>query len=305
MISVVIPTYKNIQLFLKNLNNNLRFLTTCEIIIVNDDPYKPLKTLTDSRFRGNDYKIILIENKKNLGFGSSVNIGVKQAKNPYVMLLNDDVMLKNSSFKKALNHFSKDNFLFAVSFAQKEKDGKIVGKNRLFWQRGLIFHSSVNDLKLGSNGWAEGGTCMIDKKKFLELGGFDSLYSPFYWEDTDLSYRAWKRGYRILFDPEIILSHQHESTIGKYFSESKIKTIAFRNQFIFIWKNIHDLILIFQHFIYLPFNCIYFLIKGESSFFKGLLCALVKVNEIRKKRSSEQKQVKLTDQSVRSIFNHA
>ena len=299
MISVIIPTYKNIQLLIKNLKNNLKFWADCEIIIVNDNPLINLRDKL-KHFRS----IVFIENKQNLGFGSAVNAGVKIAKNTYIMLLNDDVTLQNNNFKEALGYFKKDRTLFAVSFAQKEKNSKIVGKNRIYWQRGLALHSSAHDLKFGPNGWAEGGTCIIDKKKFIELGGFDSLYSPFYWEDIDLSYRAWKRGYKILFDPKIILTHHHQSTIGKYFTQSQIKTIAFRNQFIFIWKNIHDSNLIFQHFIYLPFNCIYLLMKREFDFLKGFFFAFCDIINILKKRQFENKTTKISDASVINMFKN-
>ena len=60
---------------------------------------------------------------------------------------------------------------------------------------------------------------------WLKLGGMDTLYSPFYWEDIDLSYRAWKSGYQILYDPNIIVEHHHESTIAKYFDKKKVSDI--------------------------------------------------------------------------------
>jgi len=87
MISVIIPTYRNKKLLIDNLKHNLLYLKDCEIIVVNDDPGESLKNLIDSRRslprtpirggndrggRGNDKKIILIENKKNLGFGQSI-----------------------------------------------------------------------------------------------------------------------------------------------------------------------------------------------------------------------------------------
>ena len=88
---------------------------------------------------------------------------------------------------------------------------------------------------------------MIDLKKYREIGGFDSLYSPFYWEDIDLSYRAWKQGYSVLFDPEIVVEHHHESTIKSFFSDFYVTSIAYRNQLLFIWKNIYDTRLLAEH----------------------------------------------------------
>lgn len=267
MISIIIPTY-NKNILLQNLKKNVPYFEDYEIIIVNDNPEasikKEIKPYKNTR---------LIENKKNSGFSVSVNNGVAQAKNPYIMLLNDDVLLKDNSYEKSLDYFKKDHNLFAVSFAQIEKNKKIVGKNKTFWKRGLFFHQKADDLTFGDIGWAEGGSCIIDKKKFQELSGFNPLYSPFYWEDIDLSYRAKKVGYRILFDPNIIVEHHHESTIGKYYSIKFIKTIAFRNQFLFIWKNIRGKRII-SHFLFLPFNIVYYCFKGEFAFIKGLFKAL-------------------------------
>ena len=268
MISVVIPAYKNHNEFLKKLKNNLSYLNNCEIIIVNDNPEKSLKQELKP-FKN----IILLENKKNLGFSQTINHGVAKAKEEYVMLLNDDVVLHDESFLAAVKYFKKDPQLFAVSFSQKEKDGSIVGKNVVYWKNGLFFHQKADNLTFGDNGWAEGGACIIDKQKFQKLGGFDPIYSPFYWEDIDLCYRAKKAGYKILFDPNIMVEHHHESTIGKYFSKDYVKTIAFRNQFLFIWKNIRGG-KILSHFLFLPFNLVYYIFKREIAFIKGFFAAI-------------------------------
>ena len=268
MISVIIPTYKNKWSLLHNLKHNIPYLDRAEIIIVNDNPRIDLK-----KDLGKFTNVILIENEKNCGFGESVNRGVKKAKHPYVMLLNDDVLFQNDAYESAIDHFTKDSSLFAVGFAQKEKDGNIVGKNRFFWRRGLFFHQKANDLKSGETGWAEGGACIIDRKKFEELGGFDLMYSPFYWEDIDLSYRAKKAGYKIIFDPGIVVEHHHESTIGKHFSKDFVKTIAFRNQFLFMWKNATSREKLI-HFFFFPFNLCYYLFKGEFAFVKGFFEAV-------------------------------
>jgi GT2 family glycosyltransferase len=267
MISVIIPTYKNRGLFLKNLKDNLRYLNGCEVIVINDDPSESLQH--DLEKSG----VKLIENQTNLGFGQSINMGVKIAKGRYLFLLNNDVILENDNYKQAIKHFENDSSLFAVSFAQKEKDGSIVGKNMTYWQKGFFKHKKANDLKYGDNGWAEGGSCIIDKNKFLELGGFNPVYSPFYWEDIDLSYRGRKKGWKILFTPEIILIHYHQSTIGKYFTQDKVKEIAFRNQLLFIWKNVIDRKTIIEHLRYLPIT----ILNGGLPFIKGFFKALFKL----------------------------
>lgn len=296
MISVIIPSYKNKELLLKNLKNNLPYLNDCEVIVVNDYPEESLQE---------DLKklpVKLIENPKNLGFGAAVNRGASQAAGEYLLFLNSDVELSNANFRKALDHFVKNKKLFAVSFAQEEKDGSIVGKNKFFWQNGFFRHSKADNLNFGFNGWAEGGASIIDKAKFDQLGGFDEIYKPFYWEDIDFSYRAWKSGYEVLFDPHIKVVHPHESTIGKYFTSGKVKKIAYRNQLIFIWKNISDFSLILNHLILFIPNLLSLLLKGQFSFLTAIIQAKLKLPQISQKRLTQKKLYKLRDMEVLNIF---
>jgi len=306
MISVVIPVYKNKPLFIKNLEKNLNFLKDCQIIIVNDSPQEKLKKDIENliKKKGRIDNVIIIENKKNLGFGQSVNIGTKYAKGDYLFLLNTDVILNNKNYFYALNHFKKNPNLFAVSFAQLERNNQIVGKNIIYFKDGLFHHKKTNNLNFGKNAWAEGGACIIDKKKFNYLGGFDSLYSPFYWEDVDLSYRAWKAGFEIIFDPKILVKHHHESTIGKYFDKNKIKIIAYRNQLIFTFKNLSDRKLFF--------NFLFFLFKNfiKSLFIFNYLNLIAFINFLSKIpliliiKEGNRKKIKIKDNMILSYFRN-
>lgn len=259
MISVIIPTYKK-KVCLENLQKNISFLKDYEIIIVNDNPMISMEQ--DIQLFTN---IRLIENETNVGFGTSVNSGIAMARSPYVMLLNDDVLLKDNSFLNALDHFKKDKKLFAVSFAQIEKNKTIVGKNLIYWKNGFIHHIKHKDMKTGDSAWAEGGACLIDRVKYNTVGGFNTIFSPFYWEDVDLSYQAYRYGFHVIFDSTIQVIHHHESTIRHEFEQNYIQSIAFRNQLLFIWKNIDDVGLLGEHLIHL----IPTIIKGGVPFLKG------------------------------------
>jgi len=278
MISVIIPVYKNKSLFIKNLEKNIHFLDDCQIIIVNDNPQEKLKKEIEDLIKKKKQIIDLsiIENKKNLGFGQSINIGAKRAKGKYLMLLNSDVILLNKAFLNVIDYFKQDKNLFAVSFAQIEKNGKIVGKNRIFWEKGFYQHQKDDNLLFGETGWAEGGSCIIDLQKFNRLGGFNPIFSPFYWEDIDLSNQAKKHGFKVIFYPKIKVVHHHQTTIGKYFKKSEIEKVAFCHQFLFTWKNIGNLKKLAEHLFFLPYYFIFFTIKGKTSFFLGFIQALKK-----------------------------
>ena len=95
-----------------------------------------------------------------------------------------------------------------------------------------------------------GGSCAFDRDKFLELGGFDELLAPFYLEDTDLGYMAWKRGWKVLYQPRSVVYHEHRGTIGKRFREDQIQAVLKKNFLLFCWKNIHEWPRLWRHFFF-------------------------------------------------------
>jgi GT2 family glycosyltransferase len=297
-ISVVIPVYKNYEMFYKYLNINKRFLEGCEVIVMNDYPQENItKNVTNILPTAR-----VFNNRKNRGFAGNVNLGVSKSERQYVMLMNSDVVLKDNSFVSALDHFKKERKLFAVSFKQEEKDGKTVGANAGYFANGMINHRSRLAKTLSPNFWAEGGTAIFKKKLFVEMGMLDELYNPFYWEDIDLSYRAWKAGYKILFDPQIVVEHHHESTIGKYFDKKKVLKTAFRNQLIFQWKNLTDANLMASHILNLTRLFFSSLLRGDDVFLNGFFRALFMLPAILQSRKKSVKLNVLKDSQVLELF---
>ncbi len=290
-ISIIIPVYKNYEMFYRYLGINKKCFEGCEVIVINDYPLENITKQVKEIYPD----AIVINNNKNLGFAGNVNMGVLKATRDYVFLMNSDVILKNNSFLAALKYFELNNDLFAIGFSQIEKDGKIVGANRAYFQNGLINHSYqlvTNHPSLVTNFWAEGGSSIFNKKLFIDLGLLDELYNPFYWEDIDLSYRAWKAGYKILYDPNIKVAHNHESTIGKYFDKSKILKTAFRNQLIFNWKNLTDNGLIIKHLINFP----------RFIFISGFFEALIRLPKILQARKKTIKLFIKSDKEILELF---
>jgi GT2 family glycosyltransferase len=100
--------------------------------------------------------------------------------------------------------------------------------------------------------WAGGGSCAIDRRKFEVLGGFDSLYHPFYVEDVDISYQAWKRGWKSLLAPASHVVHKHRGTSRPKFGDDFVDRVIRRNQYFLVWKNVTDFRLIAEHLARLP-----------------------------------------------------
>jgi GT2 family glycosyltransferase len=299
-LSVIIPNYNGRGLLAQNLPSVIKNCPKCQIIIVDD------ASTDDSTdfIRENFGQIKLIINKKNLGFARSVNIAVAKTDGDLILLLNSDVSPRPDFLKPAMDHFIKsDQKLFAVGLADRShENGNIVlrGKGGAKFSKGFLNHFAAQ-VKPGETLWVSGGSGLFDRQKFLELGGFDSIYAPFYWEDIDLSYRARKIGLICLFEPKARVDHFHQQgAIKKNYSKFFIKTVVYRNQLLFVWKNISDYLLIIQHLFWLPYHFAKALITFDLAFFAGFLWALAKIPQLIGNWKFEIGNWKLTDKEVLS-----
>lgn len=276
-VSIVIPNYKK-QPLIKHLPAVLKATPKNGEVIVVDD-CSPDDTV--SYLKKHFPQVKVIKNKTNQRFAKNCNIGIKSAKHNLVALINSDVAPKKHFLEPLIKHF-KDSKMFAASCLEIEKkDGKKVlsGGNQCQFKRGFLIHSKkkITSLKKPSkNCWASGGSMMLDKKKFLKLGGFDTLYKPAYWEDIDLSYRARENyGYKIIFEPRSQVYHHHETTNSTVFGQKKIQIMATRNQILFVWKNIRGPRLL-QHFLWLPYHLIFTNFRTKGVFMQALVQAVIK-----------------------------
>ena len=300
-ISIIIPNYNGAELLKKNVPSVLKaakqFANT-EVIVVDDASTDSSKEVL-SQFK----EVHLLENSRNMGFARSINKGVDHSKGDVVVLLNSDVRPEVDFIKPLLDHFENDK-VFAVACLDKSiEDGKTVERGRGIgtWSRGFFVHNA-GSLDKSTTLWASGGSSAFRRSMWESLGGFRTFYKPFYWEDIDLSYRAWKMGYEVDFEEKSIVIHEHEEgSIKKQFSPFFIKTIAYKNQFLFVWSNIRNVGYILNHLIWLPYHLIRSLISADFAFVFGFLKATLQIPEIIFSNSrSNYKQIK----SDKEIINN-
>ncbi len=61
--------------------------------------------------------------------------------------------------------------------------------------------------------FASAACMLVPADLFLDLGGFDEIYAPGYYEDTDLCFRLHERGLRTIYEPRSRVVHvQHGSS---------------------------------------------------------------------------------------------
>ena len=109
-----------------------------------------------------------------------------------------------------------------------------------------------------------GGTCAFDRAKFLELGGFDPLLEPFYLEDTDLGFMAWKRGWKVLYQPaQRGLSTSTAAPSARRLPQDHIQAVLKKNFVLFCWKNIHEWPRLVSHFFFAWAGAVLAVIFGD------------------------------------------
>jgi GT2 family glycosyltransferase len=107
----------------------------------------------------------------------------------------------------------------------------------------------------------------------------DRLFRPAYEEDRDLSYRARKSGWQVLFEPKSLVHHHHETTNIRALGAMKIKVVSFKNQFLFVWKNITDSGYLLKHLFWCPYHLTVTNFRSGGLLFLGFLMALRQLPE--------------------------
>jgi GT2 family glycosyltransferase len=133
---------------------------------------------------------------------------------------------------------------------------------------------------------------------FLQLDGYDDLYLPGRLEDVDICYRGWKRGYKAYYVPQSLAYHKGMASFKKDFGYKKTLTLAYRNTFCFIWKNITDKRLLIEHVTFLIPWILFSLFKFNFSFISGLIQALPKLPQALSGRTKEKLWFTKTDREL-------
>lgn len=284
-ISIIVPNYNGQELLKKNLPKIFDALGVYggkkEVIVVDDASSDDSLIILNKIEKTYPYLKVVVTGK-NMGFSSAVNKGVEQASGNVVILLNSDVYPEKNFLRPLLKNFSNDN-VFAVGCMDKSiENGKTVLRGRGLGKfiKGFLVHRR-GQVDEKDTLWVSCGSGAFRKDIWRKIGGLDELYNPFYWEDIDISYRAIKSGFKILFEPKSVVTHIHEEgSIKTNYPKSSIKKIAYRNQFIFIWKNITDLDYQFLHIFWLPYHMMKALFRCDVQFFLGFLGALFLIPKI-------------------------
>ncbi len=240
-VSIIIPSWNGLETLKKSLPVVVRNSREAKIIVVDDGS----RDATVSYLADHFPQIRVIVNQYNSGFTKSVNRGTAAADTEFIALINNDVYPQKHYLKSALVYFT-DPDVAAVTFNEPQSSWPETS-----WHNGKLQYTKGLDKRQPVfSTWASGGSCLYRRSVWQQLGGFNPIYSPGYWEDIDLGWRTWKAGYKIIWAPKAVVLHRHESTF-KRLNQHKINRLKERNELLFIWQNITDTRLIISHLVFL------------------------------------------------------
>lgn len=266
-VSVVIPNFNGIA-FLDSVLGSLEGQTerNFEVIFVDNG-----STDGSCSFVAANYPWVhLIELSENFGFCRAVNEGIRAAKAPYVLLLNNDTEVAENFVEEMLAAIKRHENAFscAARMVQYHDRDRIDDAGNYYCALGWAFArgkgKDVHRYEKEEKIFAACGGAAIYRKKILDkIGVFDEEHFA-YLEDTDIGYRARIQGYENWYAPRAIVYHVGSGTSGSRYNQFKTRYSS-RNNVYLIYKNMPLL----QILLNLPFliagfgiKLLFFAVKG-------------------------------------------
>ncbi len=260
-VSIIIPNWNGADLLRAYLPSVLKagaiYPGEAEIIVVDDASTDDSRQVLRKEFPS----VKAVNHSENRGFGRACWSGAGAGQHPILIYLNSDVEVA-PDFIQPLAACLMDDATFAASPLIFDEQGSLsnVTISIPYFKRGKIRYKRFPVRELLDidtplpNPWYTlfplGGAFAVNRARFIDMQGFDDLFHPFYYEDTDLGFRAWRRGLKCVVVPESRVTHYHSGTIARTFKQFKVSAIRKRNRLLYLWKNLTTARLLRQHLLF-------------------------------------------------------
>jgi len=249
-VSVVMPSLDDVDLLERNLPALLAEIasrvTRDEVLVVDDTGRDVLAGALRARFPG----VRVLALPENRGYARALRAGVEAAEHELIFSMNPDVLVRKGFLDPLVACLAEADVAAVVPrILLGGVEEKIESLTALRERAGLIEleqpglagpGAPAQGLRLSPVAFAVGGACLFRRKDFLESGGFDPLYEPFYWEDIDWCWSHWRAGKRVLYQPASVVEHHHRGTIGRRVGKDFVRAVIERNRLLFTWKHVDD-----------------------------------------------------------------
>ncbi len=218
-VSVIIPVHNQFSVTYDCLRSIYQAMParSFEIIIVDDcsDDETLLAALV---FSG---AVRILRNTSNLMFVKTCNAGAAQARGKYLFFLNNDTLVREGWLDELVETFEQVPNIGIAGSKLLFPDGKLQEAGGIVWRLGDGWNwGRGRDADepafsyLRDADWVSGAALMIERTLFEDLGGFDELFVPAYYEDTDLAFRVRAQGRRVVVQPASQIVHLEGVSAG-------------------------------------------------------------------------------------------
>lgn len=241
-VSVIVPVYNQLH----HTWNCLKALADTagsvpfEVIVV-DDGSSDATAIEVPKVGG----VRFHKNPQNLGFIGACNAGAALARGQYLFFLNNDTAVQPGWLEPLVATYGEFERVGLVGSKLIYPDGRlqeaggIVFNDGSGWNYGRFDHPDDPRYDYPREAdYCSGAAILIEKTLFDGFGGFDSLYKPAYYEDTDLAFKVRAAGLRVIYQPASKVVH-FEGITGGTDTSSGTKRYQVINQQKFLerWKD--------------------------------------------------------------------
>lgn len=282
-VTIVIPNYNGIEYLkrcLASLKQDTKEVPTHIIVVDNGS--------TDGSpqwMEAHCPEVELIALKENTGFPHAVNLGIRRARTPYVILLNNDTEVKSGFTGTLLRTITSSDRIFSVSakMLDMKQENLLDNAGDLYCALGWAFARGKGKPADKYDTRAEifsacAGAAIYRKSVFEEIGYFDEEHFA-YLEDVDIGWRAKIYGYRNFYEPAAQVLHAGSASSGSKYNAFKAN-LSSANSVYIIGKNMPLLQRILNLPLLLPgffIKYLFFLKKGLGGiWFKGCIRGLTR-----------------------------
>ena len=210
LVSIILVLYNRGELTLSCLNsilqNNFKFL---EIVIVDNNSTDLTRQILN---KVTGAKIIL--NDENYHFLLASNQASQIAQGKYLLFLNNDAQILGDSINAAIATLESSPDIGAVGGKIILPDGTLQEAGSIIWRDGSCLGYGRGDRPEAPQymfkravDYCSGAFLLTSRELFEQLGRFDPVYQPAYYEETDYCIKLQKAGKKIIYDPDVTILH--------------------------------------------------------------------------------------------------
>lgn len=147
----------------------------------------------------------IVENPRNMGYGTANNIGFEQSRTPYTLLLNPDAVVTEGALEKLVAAAERYPQAAVLAPLLVGAEGRLELYAMGFGEKSHHRQETPPDGDM-CTGFIMGAAMLWRMEAWRRLGGFDEAIF-LYGEDTDMALRTATAGYSMIVVPEAAVRH--------------------------------------------------------------------------------------------------